>query len=66
MPNRDSYRFNQFFGYKVVKKDGGRKLEPDEVSMKIVQRIFNMYVDGVNTLKIAKELNEKTRNIKCL
>jgi len=47
------------FGYKVVKKDGGRKLEPDEVSMKIVQRIFNMYVDGVNTLKIAKELNEE-------
>ncbi|MSU03298.1 recombinase family protein [Tissierella pigra] len=50
---------NPPFGYKVVKKDGGRKLEPDEVSMKIVQRIFNMYVDGINTLKIAKELNEK-------
>ena len=50
---------NPPFGYKVVKKDGGRKLEPDEVSMKIVQRIFNMYVDGVNTLKIAKELNEE-------
>lgn len=48
---------NPPFGYKVVKKDGGRKLEPDEVSMKVVQRIFNMYVDGVNTLKIAKELN---------
>jgi len=27
--------------------------------MKIVQRIFNMYVDGINTLKIAKELNEE-------
>ena len=50
---------NPPFGYKVVKKDGGRKLEPDEVSMKIVQRIFNMYVDGINTLKIAKELNEE-------
>ena len=50
---------NPPFGYKVVRKDGGRKLEPDEVSMKIVQRIFNMYVDGVNTLKIAKELNEE-------
>ena len=50
---------NPPFGYKVVKKDGGRKLEPDEVSMKVVQRIFNMYVDGINTLKIAKELNEK-------
>ncbi|MEL5899559.1 recombinase family protein [Clostridium sporogenes] len=50
---------NPPFGYKVVKKDGGRKLEPDEVSMKVVQRIFNMYVDGVNTLKIAKELNEE-------
>ena len=50
---------NPPFGYKVVKKDGGRKLEPDEVSMKVVQKIFNMYVDGVNTLKIAKELNEE-------
>ncbi len=50
---------NPPFGYKVVKKDGGRKLEPDEVSMKVVQRIFNMYVDGANTLKIAKELNEE-------
>ncbi len=50
---------NPPFGYKVVKKDGGRKLEPDEVSMKVVQRIFNMYVDGDNTLKIAKELNEE-------
>ena len=50
---------NPPFGYKVVKKDGGRKLEPDEISMKVVQRIFNMYVDGVNTLKIAKELNEE-------
>lgn len=50
---------NPPFGYKVVKKDGGRKLEPDEVSMKIVQRIFNMYIDGINTLKIAKVLNEK-------
>ena len=50
---------NPPFGYKVVKKDGGRKLEPDEISMKVVQRIFNMYVDGANTLKIAKELNEE-------
>lgn len=50
---------NPPFGYKVVRKDGGRKLEPDEVSMKVVQRIFNLYVDGVNTLKIAKELNEE-------
>ncbi|NLD16652.1 MAG: recombinase family protein [Tissierellia bacterium] len=48
---------NPPFGYKVVRKDGGRKLEPDEVSMKVVKRIFNMYVDGVNTLKIAKQLN---------
>ena len=50
---------NPPFGYKVVKKDGGRKLEPDETSMKVVQRIFNMYVDGINTLKIAKQLNEE-------
>lgn len=50
---------NPPFGYRVVKKDGGRKLEPDEASMKIVQKIFNMYVDGINTLKIAKELNEE-------
>ena len=50
---------NPPFGYKVVKKDGGRKLEPDEISMKVVQRIFNMYVDGINTLKIAKQLNEE-------
>ena len=27
--------------------------------MKVVQRIFNMYIDGVNTLKIAKQLNEE-------
>lgn len=46
------------FGYKVVEKDGGRKLEPDEVSMKVVERIFTRYVAGENTLKIAKELNE--------
>ncbi|WP_051531454.1 recombinase family protein [Clostridiisalibacter paucivorans] len=46
------------FGYKVVEKDGGRKLEPDEVSMKIVERIFTRYAAGENTLKIAKELNE--------
>jgi len=50
---------NPPFGYKVVKKDWGRKLEPDEESKKIVQRIFNMYVDEANTLKIAKELNEE-------
>lgn len=50
---------NPPFGYKVVRKDGGRKLEPDEISMKVVQRIFNMYIDGVNTLKIAKQLNEE-------
>lgn len=47
------------FGYKVVRKDGGRRLEPDEVSMKIVQRIFNMYIEGNSTLKIAKDLNEE-------
>jgi DNA invertase Pin-like site-specific DNA recombinase len=47
------------FGYRVVRKDGGRRLEPDEVSMKIVQRIFNMYIEGNSTLKIAKDLNEE-------
>ena len=46
------------FGYKVVEKDGGRKLEPDEVSKKIIERIFTRYVAGENTFKIAKELNE--------
>lgn len=49
---------NPPFGYKVVEKDGGRKLEPDEVSKKIIERIFTRYVAGENTLKIAKELNE--------
>ena len=49
---------NPPFGYRVVEKDGGRKLEPDEVSMKVVERIFTRYVAGDNTLKIAKELNE--------
>jgi len=44
---------------RVVRKDGGRRLEPDEVSMKIVQRIFNMYIEGNSTLKIAKDLNEE-------
>lgn len=50
---------NPPFGYRVVRKDGGRRLEPDEVSMKIVQRIFNMYIEGNSTLKIAKDLNEE-------
>ena len=49
---------NPPFGYKVVEKDGGRKLEPDEVSKKIIERIFTRYVAGENTFKIAKELNE--------
>ncbi|MBU3194629.1 recombinase family protein [Clostridium algidicarnis] len=49
---------NPPFGYRVVEKDGGRKLEPDEVSKKIIERIFTRYVAGENTLKIAKELNE--------
>lgn len=49
---------NPPFGYRIVEKDGGRKLEPDEVSREVVERIFTRYVAGENTLKIAKELNE--------
>ena len=64
---------NPSFGYKVVTKDGGRRLEPDEFSSKVVLKIFQLYNEGESALDIAKYLNEnkvatsvayyKTKNI---
>lgn len=50
---------NPPFGYKIVKKDGGRKLEPDEKSSKVIRKIFELFSDGMNAHAIAKYLNEK-------
>lgn len=50
---------NPPFGYKVVEKDGGRKLEPDEVSSKVIQKIFELYISGESAFQIAKHLNEE-------
>ena len=50
---------NPPFGYKVVKKDGGRKLEPDEQSSKVMKEIFDLFAEGMNAIDIAKLLNEK-------
>ncbi len=50
---------NPPFGYKVVEKDGGRKLVIDEKSSKIVCKIFKLFANGMNASNIAKKLNEQ-------
>ncbi len=49
---------NPPFGYKVVIKDGGRKLEPDETSSPIVKEIFEQYAKGKSTYDITLYLNK--------
>ena len=50
---------NPPFGYKVVQKDGGRKLKPDEQSSQVIKKIFELFAEGMNAANIAKYLNEK-------
>lgn len=50
---------NPPFGYKVVKKEGGRKLEPDEQSSQVIKKVFDLFAEGMNAASIAKLLNEK-------
>ena len=45
------------FGYKKVSKSGN--LEIDEIQAKIVERIFNMYLEGYGPYQIARVLTEE-------
>lgn len=53
------------FGYRKERVDGGNVLVPDEIEAPIVRMIFDLFLGGMGTWKIAKQLNAdgiKTRH----
>ena len=47
------------YGYKVIKEEGGQRLEVDEKVHFIVEEMFSLTLDGKSQLEVAKYLNEK-------
>lgn len=47
------------YGYKVIKEEGGQRLEVDENVRFIVEEMFALTLEGKSQLEVAKHLNEK-------
>ena len=47
------------YGYKVIKEEGGQRLEVDEKVRFIVEEMFSLTLDGKSQLEVAKYLNEQ-------
>lgn len=47
------------YGYRKERMQGGNVLVPDETEAPIVKMIFNLFLGGMGTWKIAKHLNSK-------
>lgn len=47
------------YGYKVIKEEGGQRLEVDKNVRFIVEEIFALTLEGKSQLEVAKHINEK-------